>query len=49
MNEETKVQELEKNVKRLRKHLRIAFVISSIALLMIVGHFILHATGNIPH
>lgn len=48
MNEE-QMNTLEKQVKWNKRHLRIVFIISSIALLMIVGHFILHFTGRLPH
>lgn len=48
MNEE-KLIELEKKIKWNKRHLRIVFIISTLALLMIVGHFILHATGKLPH
>ena len=48
MNEE-RINQLEKKIKWNRKHLRIVFIISTTALVMIVGHFILHATGRLPH
>lgn len=44
-----KLMELEKQIKWNKKHLRIVFLISSLALLMISGHFVLHYTGNLPH
>ncbi len=49
MNQEEKIQDLEKKVKWLKKHLRITFILSVITFLMLAGHFILHATGKLPH
>ena len=46
MNEERLI-ELEKKIKWNKRHLRIVFIISSIALLMITGHFILHGLGRL--
>ncbi|MCI5055266.1 MAG: hypothetical protein MRY83_04105 [Flavobacteriales bacterium] len=48
MNEQ-KLNELESRIKWNKKHLRIVFIISVIALLAIAGHFYLHATGKLPH
>ena len=48
MNDD-RINKLEQQVKWNRKHLRIVFIISSIAFLMIAGHFVLHATGRLPH
>ncbi|MCJ8292323.1 MAG: hypothetical protein HRT58_20995 [Crocinitomicaceae bacterium] len=47
MNQEQKIEELEKQIKWNKKHLRIVFLMSTVALLMLVGHFILHATGKV--
>ncbi len=49
MNQEEKIKELDERAAWNKKHLRIVFIMSSISLLMIVGHFILHATGKLPH
>ena len=46
MNEE-KFKELEQKVKWNKKHLRIVFIMSTVSLLMITGHFILHGLGKL--
>ena len=48
MNEE-RIDELEKKVLWNKRHLRIVFFISIAALLLILGHFALHASGTTPH
>jgi len=47
MNEELK--DLDKRVSWNKKHLRIVFILSVVNLLMLIGHFILHAMGRLPH
>ena len=49
MTTDEKLENLEKRVAWNRKHLRIVFIIALIALLMISGHFVLHALGKLPH
>ncbi len=49
MNQEEQIQNLDKRVKWVKKHLTITFLLSVITFLMLVGHFILHATGKLPH
>jgi hypothetical protein len=49
MNQEEQFKALEEKTRWLRKHLRITFILSVLGFLMILGHFILHATGKLPH
>ena len=41
------ISKLEEKIKWNKKHLRITFIISSLTLLALIGHFILHATGRV--
>ncbi|UTW61227.1 hypothetical protein KFE98_14545 [bacterium SCSIO 12741] len=49
MTKDEQIKDLDKRVKWVKKHLTITFLLSLVTFAMLVGHFILHATGRLPH
>ena len=47
MTTEQRLEALENRTEQLRKRIRLVLVVAIVPLLMIVGHFALHALGRI--
>ena len=47
METKQKLREMEASVKWNKRHLRIVFILAALTFLMLLGHFVLHATGRV--